>query len=66
MMWTGAARKYTLHLTDIKNPGRTFMAPIGEGIIIGRKAGQADIVIDCEKSVSARHCRNFKKMAGFT
>lgn len=65
MMWTGAARKYTLHLTDIKNPGRTFMAPIGEGIIIGRKAGQADIVIDYEKSVSARHCRIFEKNGRF-
>ena len=46
MMWTGATRQYTLHLTDIKNPGRIFKAPIGEGVVIGRKAGEADIVID--------------------
>lgn len=64
-MWTGAARQYTLHLTDIKNPGRTFKAPIGEGVVIGRKAGEADIVIDYEKSVSARHCRIFERDGKF-
>lgn len=65
MMWTGAARQYTLHLTDIKNPGRTFKASIGEGVVIGRKAGEADIVIDYEKSVSARHCRIFERNGKF-
>lgn len=65
MMWTGAARQYTLHLTDIKNPGRTFKAPVGEGVVIGRKAGEADIVIAYEKSVSARHCRIFERDGKF-
>lgn len=65
MMWTGAARQYTLHLTDIKNPGRTFAAPIGEGVVIGRKAEEADIVIDYERSVSARHCRIFERDGKF-
>lgn len=65
MMWTGAARQYTLHLTDIKNPGRVFKAPIGEGVVIGRKAGEAGIVIDYEKSVSARHCRIFERNGKF-
>ena len=65
MMWTGATRQYTLHLTDIKNPGRIFKAPIGEGVVIGRKAGEADIVIDYEKSVSARHCRIFERNRKF-
>lgn len=65
MMWTGAARQYTLQLTDIKNPGRIFKAPVGEGVVIGRKAGEADIVIDYEKSVSARHCRIFERNGKF-
>ena len=65
MMWTGATRQYTLHQTDIKNPGRIFKAPIGEGVVIGRKAGEADIVIDYEKSVSARHCRIFERNRKF-
>lgn len=56
-IWKGAAKKYTLHLTDVKNPGRTFKAPIEGAVTIGRKAEEADIVIDYEKSVSARHCR---------
>lgn len=56
-IWKGAAKKYTLHLIDVKNPGRTFKAPIEDSVTIGRKAEQADIVIDYEKSVSARHCR---------
>ena len=56
-IWKGAAKKYTLHLTDVKNPGRTFKAPIEGSVTIGRKAEGTDIVIDYEKSVSARHCR---------
>lgn len=56
-IWKGAAKKYTLHLTDVKNPGRTFKAPIEDTVTIGRKAEEADIVINYEKSVSARHCR---------
>jgi len=57
LIWKGTAKKYTLHLTDVKNPGRTFKAPIEGAVTIGRKAEKADIVIDYEKSVSAGHCR---------
>ena len=56
-IWKGAAKKYTLHLIDVKNPGRTFKAPIEGSVTIGRKAEESDIVINYEKSVSARHCR---------
>lgn len=56
-IWKGASKKYTLHLTDVENPGRAFKAPLEGTVTIGRKAGEADIVIDYEKSVSARHCR---------
>lgn len=57
LIWKGTAKEYTLHLTDVKNPGRTFKAPIESAVTIGRKAEKADIVIDYEKSVSAGHCK---------
>lgn len=57
MIWTGAAKQYTLHLTDMKNPGKTFQAPLGDTVIIGRRAGEANLVIDYEKSISGRHCQ---------
>lgn len=56
-IWKGTSKEYTLHLTDVKNPGRTFKAPIDGAVTIGRKAEESDIAIDYEKSVSARHCR---------
>jgi len=57
MIWGDAAKRYTLYLTDVKNPGRTFQMPIDGAIIIGRKAGEASLVIDYEKSLSGRHCQ---------
>ncbi|MBD5486335.1 MAG: FHA domain-containing protein [Lachnospiraceae bacterium] len=56
-IWKGEPKKYMLHLTDVKNPGRTYKAPVEGAVTIGRKAAEADIVIDYEQSVSARHCR---------
>lgn len=56
MIWGGAAKQYTLNLTDIKNPGRTFQIPIKDSVIIGRRTGEANLVIDYDKSVSGRHC----------
>ncbi len=57
MIWAGDAKQYTLHLTDIKNPGRTFQIPLKNTAIIGRRAGEANLVIDYEKSISSRHCQ---------
>ena len=56
MIWGGAAKQYTLNLTDSKNPGRTFQIPIKDSVIIGRRAGEANLVIDYDKSVSGKHC----------
>lgn len=56
-IWTGEPRKHTLYLTDVRNPGQTFQAPITEPVIIGRNADEADIVLDYDRSVSGRHCR---------
>lgn len=57
MIWGGAAKRYTLYLTDVKNPGRTFQMPIEGTVIIGRKAGDASLVIDCDRSLSGKHCQ---------
>lgn len=56
-IWSGEPRKYVIYLTDVKNPGRVFKAPVGEAVVIGRKAEESDIVINYEKTVSAAHCR---------
>ncbi|MCM1122690.1 MAG: FHA domain-containing protein [Eubacterium sp.] len=57
LIWKGTSKEYTLHLTDVNNPGRTFKAPIDGSVTVGRKAEESDIAIDYERSVSARHCR---------
>ena len=54
-IWTGGAKEHILYLTDVQNPGKTFQAPISDTVVIGRKAKEADIVIDYDRSVSARH-----------
>lgn len=56
-IWADETKKHILYLTDVKNPGLTFQAPISDTVVIGRRAGESDIVIDYEKSVSARHCQ---------
>ena len=56
-IWTGETRTHTLYLTDVKNPGQTFQAPMKDSVIIGRNAKEADIVLDYDRSVSGRHCR---------
>ena len=64
-IWTGEAREYILHLTDLKNPGQIFQAPIKDSVIIGRNAKEADIVLDHDRSVSGKHCRIKEKDGRF-
>lgn len=56
MIWGGAAKQYTLNLTDMKNPGRTFQIPLKDTVIVGRRPGEANLLIDYDKSVSGKHC----------
>lgn len=57
MIWSDSQRQYNLILTDVKNPARTFQIPISGNIVIGRKSGEANVVIDYDKSVSGKHCQ---------
>ena len=50
-------QEYMLNLSDKANPERTFRVPLRGTVIIGRRAGEANIVIDYDKSVSGRHCQ---------
>ena len=54
-IWVGGAQGHVLHLTDVNNPGKTFQAPIADTVVIGRTAKETDIVLDYDRSVSARH-----------
>lgn len=51
------AQEYVLCLSDKMNPEKTFRVPLRETVIIGRRAGEATLVIDYDKSVSGRHCQ---------
>lgn len=51
------AQEYVLCLSDKTNPEKTFRVPLRETVIIGRRAGEATLVIDYDKSVSGRHCQ---------
>ncbi|MBQ9438647.1 MAG: FHA domain-containing protein [Lachnospiraceae bacterium] len=49
---------YDVVLTDVSDPAKTFRAPIGNGVLIGRKAsGGANIIINYDPSVSGTHCK---------
>lgn len=65
MIWNTAAKRYMLYLTDIRNPGRTFQTPVNGTVIIGRKAGEASLVIDYDKSVSGKHCQISERNSKF-
>ncbi len=56
MIWNDKA-SCQIVLTDINSPMKSFQAPLCQSVVIGRKSGQCDIVLDYEKSVSGRHCR---------
>lgn len=43
-------------LTDMQSTVKSFQAPMERSIIIGRKQGVCNIVLDYDKSVSNRHC----------
>ena len=51
------AQEYVLRLTDKAKPEKLFRMPLRGTVIIGRRAGEANLVIDYDKSVSGRHCR---------
>lgn len=54
-IWNEPLRK-TLVLTDINAPAKTFQVPLLDNVIIGRSSKHANLVIDYDKSVSAKHC----------
>ncbi len=56
MIWNDTA-SCQIVLTDINSPMKSFQAPLCQSVVIGRKGGQCDIVLDYEKSVSGRHCQ---------
>lgn len=43
-------------LTDVHSEVKSFQAPLEKSIVIGRKQGVCNIVLDYDKSVSNRHC----------
>jgi len=47
---------YQVVLTDVNSPAKSFRVPLNQSIIVGRKKGLCDIVLDYEKSVSGKHC----------
>lgn len=50
-------QEYVLCLSDKMDPEKTFRIPLRGTVIIGRRAGEANLVIDYDKSVSGRHCQ---------
>lgn len=56
MIWNSDA-SYSIVLTDVVSPARTFQIPLINSVIIGRKEGVSDIVIDYNRTVSGKHCR---------
>ncbi len=50
-------QEYVLCLSDKTNPEKTFRVPLRGTVIIGRRAGEVNLVIDYDKSVSGRHCQ---------
>lgn len=51
------AQEYVLCLTDKAKPEKSFRMPLRGTVIVGRRAGEANLIIDYDKSVSGRHCR---------
>lgn len=60
MLWEDARQTYAV-FTDMENPSRTFQKVIDTVLVIGRKAEQADLVIEYDKSVSGRHCEILRR-----
>lgn len=55
MIWNNR-NTYHIILTDIHSMAKTFQVPLERSVIVGRKQGMCDIVLDYEKSVSGKHC----------
>lgn len=47
---------YDIVMTDMRSTVKTFQVPLERNIIVGRKQGVCNIVLDYDKSVSSRHC----------
>lgn len=56
IIWGDNIGQCKLYLTDIKVPDKKFEYAVKESIVVGRKRGEADIVIDYDSSVSGTHC----------
>ena len=54
-IWNEPMRK-TLILTDLNAPAKTFQVPLIDSVIIGRSSKNANLVIDYDRSISAKHC----------
>lgn len=58
MVWGPSGRTYMLILTDLRNPARSFEAPLRSSVLIGRSRNDGcQIVLDYDRSVSHRHCQ---------
>lgn len=55
MIWN-QGRSYQVVLTDVNSPAKSFQVPLNQSVIIGRKRGECDIVLDYDQSVSGKHC----------
>ena len=57
LMWElNTPPSYQIVLTDLQSPARSFLAPLGKTVKIGRKKAECNIVIDYDMSVSGVHC----------
>lgn len=54
-IWNEPMRK-TLILTDLNSPAKTFQVPLIDSVIVGRSSRNANLVIDYDRSISAKHC----------
>lgn len=58
MVWGPSGRTYMLILTDLRNPARSFEAPLRSSVVIGRSRNDGcQIVLDYDRSISHRHCQ---------
>lgn len=55
IIWEQEA-EYQVILTDVNSPAKSFQMPLNLKVVIGRKQGECDIVLDYEKSISSKHC----------
>lgn len=66
VMWdTDDERSYNLILTDVRIPARSFQAPLQNSVVIGRKQGMCNIVIDQDMSISGQHCKIMQRDGRF-